>query len=101
MNRRWVTLGLGIACCGVLTLVYPAFLRWSELRAQVAETKCELAEGVARVAELNIFADRLRNDPALIEELAREQGFARPGDTVLKFPPRPRADSTTTRGCHS
>ena len=32
--------------------------------------------------------ERLRNDPAYIEKLAREEfGYVRPGETVLKFPP--------------
>ena len=33
--------------------------------------------------------DRLRNDPAYLERIAREErGMVRPGETVLKFPPR-------------
>ena len=33
--------------------------------------------------------DRLRNDPAYLERIAREErGMVRPGETVLKFPPK-------------
>jgi cell division protein FtsB len=36
--------------------------------------------------------DRLRNDPAYLERIAREErGMVRPGETVLKFPPKDRA----------
>jgi cell division protein FtsB len=39
------------------------------------------AERLARVI------DRLRNDPAYLERIAREErGMARPGETILKFP---------------
>ena len=35
--------------------------------------------------------DRLRNDPAYLERIAREErGMVRPGETVLKFPSKDR-----------
>ena len=35
--------------------------------------------------------DRLRNDPAYLERIAREErGMVRPGESVLKFPPKDR-----------
>ena len=41
-----------------------------------------------RLAQL---IDRLRNDPAYLERIAREErGMVRPGETVLKFPPKDR-----------
>ena len=41
----------------------------------------------ARTEELTRTVDRLRNDPAYIEKLAREDlGYVREGETVLKFP---------------
>ena len=42
-----------------------------------------------RVLTANI--DKLRNDPAYIEKLAREElGYVREGETVLKFPAKPK-----------
>jgi cell division protein FtsB len=36
--------------------------------------------------------DRLRNDPAYLERIAREErGMARPGETILKFPSKDKA----------
>ena len=36
--------------------------------------------------------DRLRNDPAYLERIAREeQGMVRPGETILKFPAKDAA----------
>ena len=36
--------------------------------------------------------DRLRNDPAYLEQIAREeQGMVRPGETILKFPAKDAA----------
>jgi cell division protein FtsB len=35
--------------------------------------------------------DRLRNDPAYLERIAREErGMVRPGETILKFPAKDR-----------
>ena len=35
--------------------------------------------------------DRLRNDPAYLERIAREErGMVRPGETILKFPAKER-----------
>jgi cell division protein FtsB len=40
-----------------------------------------------RTEELTRTVERLRNDPASIEKLAREEfGMVRPDETVLKFP---------------
>ena len=44
-----------------------------------------------KTEQLSQTVDRLRNDPAVIEQLAREDlGLVREGDTVLKFPSTPR-----------
>ena len=45
----------------------------------------------AQTEKLTATIDKLRNDPAYIEKLAREElGYVREGETVLKFPAKPK-----------
>lgn len=64
------------------------------LRARALEHQIRAAEGEIETLKtqartLEETADRLRNDPAYIEKLAREEhGLVRPDETILKFPPK-------------
>lgn len=54
--------------------------RESALRASIASTE-------ARVQALRRRVERLRDDPVLLERIAREDlGWIRPGDVVVVFP---------------
>jgi cell division protein FtsB len=58
--------------------------RESTLRASIASTE-------ASVRDLRRRVERLRDDPVLLERIAREDlGWIRPGDVVVVFPDRPR-----------
>ena len=104
MSAR-VVVGAGLI---VLTLglgVYGAnqILRVRQMRGEIEAMEREILTLRARTDQLSHTVDRLRNDPAYIEQLAREElGYVRPGDTVLKFPsagrgePRP-GDAPTAR----
>jgi cell division protein FtsB len=64
-----------------------AVLRVSEMRHEMDTMERDLVTLRARTEELTRTVDRLRNDPAYIEKLAREDlGYVREGETVLKFP---------------
>jgi cell division protein FtsB len=64
-----------------------AVLRVSEMRYEMDAMERDLVTLRARTEELTRTVDRLRNDPAYIEKLAREDlGYVREGETVLKFP---------------
>jgi len=55
-----------------------------DLQGLRAETDC-----------LTRTVDRLRDDPAQIEKLAREElGYVKKGEKVLKFPPTPAPERT-------
>jgi cell division protein FtsB len=59
----------------------------SEMRREMDAMERDLVTLRARTEELTQTVDRLRNDPAYIEKLAREDlGYVREGETVLKFP---------------
>ena len=90
MNGRPRTFGVAAIVIVVLALsAYGtrAVLRVSELRREMDVMERDLVTLRARTEELTRTVDRLRNDPAYIEKLAREDlGYVREGETVLKFP---------------
>ena len=66
-------------------------LRIRVVQHEIEATEHDIATLRARAALLTQTIDRLRNDPAYIEKLAREEhGLVREGETVLKFPSKPK-----------
>jgi cell division protein FtsB len=62
-----------------------------QMKREVQGLEREIVTLRTRSETLARTVDRLRNDPAYIEKLAREDlGLVREGDTVLKFPPAGR-----------
>jgi cell division protein FtsB len=58
-----------------------------ELQREIDGLERDVAALRAHTERLASTVDRLRNDPAYIEKLAREElGYVREGETVLKFP---------------
>jgi cell division protein FtsB len=77
-----VSLALGVFGVG-------AVARVAEMRREMDAMERDLVALRARADELTRTVERLRNDPAYIEKLAREDlGYVREGETVLKFPKR-------------
>ena len=83
---------LGVAAVLLLAVTLGAYgaralLRVSEMRREMDTMERDLVTLRARTDELTRTVERLRNDPAYIEKLAREDlGYVREGETVLKFP---------------
>lgn len=66
-------------------------LRVHALRREIARAERDIASLRERAAALSETIHRLRHDPDYLEKLAREEhGLVREGETVLKFPARPR-----------
>jgi cell division protein FtsB len=64
-------------------------LRVGQLRRELEAIERDIVTLRARTEVLTRTVDRLRNDPAYIEKLGREEhGLVREGETVLKFPPK-------------
>jgi cell division protein FtsB len=82
----------GVAAIIIVVLALSAYgtravLRVSEMRREMEAMERDLVTLRTRTDELTRTVDRLRNDPAYIEKLAREDlGYVREGETVLKFP---------------
>src|SRR5204862_196865 len=64
-----------------------AGVKVAEMRRDMVTMERDLVTLRTRTDELAKTVERLRNDPAYIEKLAREDlGYVREGETVLKFP---------------
>ncbi len=92
MRRRVLALGLtGLLVAGLGAWGVAGALRLRQMQQDIQALERDIAALRARSERLAETIDRLRNDPAYLEKLAREQqGFVRPGEQVLKFPPRGR-----------
>ena len=63
-----------------------------QVRAQLETLERDNVTLRQQAERLSRTIDRLRNDPAYLERIAREeQGLVRPGETILKFPPKDAA----------
>ncbi|MEK6664843.1 MAG: septum formation initiator family protein [candidate division NC10 bacterium] len=92
MKRRALAgAALGIAAAGLLVFGGAGAVRVWQLRQEVEALEREIQEFRAEADRLNRTVDRLREDPALVEQIAREDlGMVRPGEKVLKFPKEKR-----------
>ena len=87
MSRR--LLGGGLVAVLVLALALyggTSFLRVVQMKGEIATLEREVAALRVQSEKLTVAVERLRNDPAYVEKLAREDlGLAREGETILKF----------------
>jgi cell division protein FtsB len=79
--------GLVVVVVGLGVYGGQQVLRVRHMRGQIEAMQREIVTLRARTEELTRTVQRLRNDPAYVEKLAREElGYVRPDETVLKFP---------------
>jgi cell division protein FtsB len=88
--RGLITAVLGAAT--VLTLTYggQSLARVWQMKHEVESLEREIVSLRAETGRLTATVNRLRTDPDLIEQVAREDlGLVKPGERVLKLPPSP------------
>jgi cell division protein FtsB len=67
-------------------------------RSREADLVARVTDTEARIAALKRRIVRLKDDPVLLETIAREElGLVRPGDVVVLYPEQPGAVSTAAR----
>jgi cell division protein FtsB len=77
---------------GLAVYGWQGVVRVRQMREQLLTLERENAALRQQADRLAQVIDRLRNDPAYLERIAREErGMVRPGETVLKFPSKDRA----------
>ncbi len=79
--------GLVLLAAGLAVYGGQQVLRVRHMRGEIATMERDIVTLRTRTTELSHTVEALRNDPAYVEKLAREElGYVRPGETVLKFP---------------
>jgi cell division protein FtsB len=82
-----VTVAVLAVAAGLAVYGGNGVLRVRAIRAEIQALEREVSSLRERSDKLAATVDKLRNDPAYIEKLAREDlGYVREGETVLKFP---------------
>ncbi|HJW09221.1 MAG TPA: septum formation initiator family protein [Holophagaceae bacterium] len=83
----WGALGLSALLSTAILLLSPSGLpALNKQEAELREARAHLLELNKRNHELYLEVLRLsKQDPELMEALARRQGYARPGETVYTF----------------
>lgn len=86
---RWLPLGLvGVALVSVPVQVFsrsglPQLRHLEEERARLAEQEQSLRHSIT---ELRAEVERIKNDPAAVEQVARDElGLVRPTEVVFQF----------------
>jgi len=83
----YVLLGLGVLSLGGV-VYWPQFQRTQELQNRKASLQREIESEQARTLRLQDELYALRDDRFYVERMARDVlHYARPGETVFKFPP--------------
>jgi len=76
---------------GLVLYAGSGVMRVRAMQQEIRQLERELGTLRAQTEKLTATIDKLRNDPAYIEKLAREDlGYVREGETVLKFPSKPK-----------
>ena len=86
---RTVLVAGAVLLAGAALAVYggAGVLKVRAMQAEIHQLERDLQTLRAQTQTLTATIDRLRNDPAYLEKLAREDlGYVREGETVLKFP---------------
>jgi len=91
----WIVAGLLGLLAAAALLGDNGLIRLWELRWRVTTLHREVQQLEAENERLSRSIDRLREDPSVVEQIARERlGLVRPGERVLRFPaaPAPREE---------
>ncbi len=90
-RRALVSAALGLVTAGLLVFGGAGLVRVWQMKQEVLALEREIKDLRAEADRLTRTVDRLREDPALIEQIAREQlGMVKGGEKVLKFPAEKR-----------
>jgi len=74
-----------LAAIGVICVFLPKCHRFQELQRQKVALTEQNARVEARVRQLESKRERFNSEPEFVERVAREQGMAKPGETIFKF----------------
>ena len=90
LNRVVICLLLIAGVVGVGVRYYPLIKQNERYRKRVLELDLQVQKEMETKKQLTAAIEAMNNDPKAVERLARETlGYARPGETVIKFEDNP------------
>ncbi len=88
MTRVVICLLVVAVLLGIGVLYLPLIQQNERMRKEVLRLKAQTAKEEETNRQLKASVESLRNDPKAIERYAREKfGYAKPGETVIRFEP--------------
>ncbi|MCL4786037.1 MAG: septum formation initiator family protein [Verrucomicrobia bacterium] len=97
LTRVVIFLVLVALLLGVGISYLPVIRQNEQYRKRVLQLDAQILKELETEKRLRASIEALRNDPKVVERLARETlGYAKPGETVIRFEPA-RTNSTTWR----
>ena len=92
----WIV--VGVSCViGVVCVFIPKAHSYRELQKRKEALEESNARMEARARQLETNQQRFRSDPDFVERIAREQGRAKPGETIFRFPSTNTAVAVTNK----
>ncbi|MBU0676643.1 MAG: septum formation initiator family protein [Verrucomicrobia bacterium] len=70
---------------GVACMFWPQYMEYRENQRRVDELEQEIQLEEELLKSLKRKQERFRSDPRFVEQIAREMGLAKSGETVFKF----------------
>jgi len=96
MTRVVICLLVVAVLLGIGVLYLPLIQQNERMRKEVLRLKAQTAKEEEINRQLKAAVESLRNDPKAIERYAREKfGYAKPGETVIRFEPALTQRATT------
>ncbi len=80
----WVVVVVAVVV-GVVCIFLPKATSFQELQKRKLALQESNARLEARAQQLDENEHRFRTDPEFVERVAREQGMAKPGETIYRF----------------
>ena len=76
-----------VVCCviAVICVFVPSAHTHQELQKRKRSIEDGNARLESRIRQLDEKQQRFRTDPEFVERIAREQGMAKPGETIFRF----------------
>jgi cell division protein FtsB len=84
---RFAWIVVVISCVIAVVCVFlPKAHSYQELQKRKIALEESNAKAEVRLRQLELNQRRFRSDPDFVERIAREQGRAKPGETIFRFP---------------
>ena len=95
----------GAIVIGLLTVVglffLPVIQTENHYKAEIAKLQRETSAAEDQQAQLKVETEHMKNDPAYVEHIARDQlNMGKPGETIIRFD-RYQTTGTTTASAHT